>query len=118
VNGLRRYDLVEVHVDNTIVKSVDANWSARQSLLQGQRMRVNEVVASSQKLGGSIVIKSKLNDEVAWFLSELLVTLFGISEDSLLGVARFNFDELLLGNSELGATIWLDSFLMIFHTFG
>lgn len=79
MNGLRRYDLIEVHIDNTIVKSVDANWGTRQSLLQGQRMRVNEIITSSQKLGRSFVIKAKLNDEVAWVLSKLLMTLFGIS---------------------------------------
>lgn len=79
MNGLRRYDLIEVHIDNTAVKSVDANWGARQSVLQGQRVRVNEIVASSQESGGSIVFKTELDDEVAWLLSELLVTLFGIS---------------------------------------
>lgn len=79
MNRLRRYDLIEVHIDNTIVKSVDANWGTRQSLLQGQRMRVNEIITSSQKLGRSFVIKAKLNDEVAWVLSKLLMTLFGIS---------------------------------------
>jgi len=79
VNGLGRYDLVEVHIDNTAVKSVDGNWGARQSLFQGQRMRVNEIITSSQELGGSVVLEAELNDEVAWLLSELLVTLFGIS---------------------------------------